>query len=199
MYSFIEYRGIRKINNDLTSGATERRYALLVRRTVPYDKMKRRRKGGRRVDRLGLLIAAVFIALMFADTFICHGWLTGVVVGGAFATLGLILGIQNLLMIRFGRLAPAFVVDHKEEQSDDEINYYPIVEFSDQYGNKVRRKTDAGFGVKRPKVGARVLVRYDPSGKLDCQIMSVIRWIVPLGLLGVGVVVLALNAAKSMR
>ncbi|NLE67957.1 MAG: hypothetical protein GX608_11085 [Lentisphaerae bacterium] len=151
------------------------------------------------VDWRGLLVAAVFIALMYTDFFFCRGWLSGVVVGGVFAVLGVTLGLQNMWMIRVGQLVPATVVDHKEEHNDDEVHYIPIVEFSDRSGRKLRKQTDAGLGVKRPAVGTRVLVRYDPSGRLECQIMSAVRWIIPIGLLAAGVIVLGLTATKYMK
>lgn len=56
------------------------------------------------VDWRGLLAAAVFIAFMYTDFFLCRGWLSGVVVGGVFALLGVTLGLQNLWMIRVGQL-----------------------------------------------------------------------------------------------
>ncbi len=91
------------------------------------------------------------------------------------------------------------MVDHKEEHSDDEVHYIPVVEFSDRFGRKLRKQTDAGLGVKRPAVGTRVLVGHDPSGKLECQIMSAVRWIIPIGLLAVGAIVLGLTATKYVR
>lgn len=161
---------------------------------VRHDEQMERRKRIIGVDWRVLLAAAVFITLMYTDFFLCRGWLSGVVVGGVFALLGVTLGLQNLWMIRVGKLVPATVVDHKEEHSDDEVYYIPIVEFSDHSGRKHRKRTDTGLGVKRPAVGTRVLVRYDPSEKLECQIMSASRWIIPIGLLAVGAIVLALTA-----
>ena len=167
--------------------------------SVRHEEQMKRRKKCIEVDWRGLLVAAVFIALMYTDFFLCHGWLSGVIVGGVFALLGVTLGLQNLWMIQVGELVPATVVGHKEEHSDDEVHYIPIVEFSDRSGRKLRKHTDAGRGVKRPAVGTRVLVRYDPSGKRACQIMGAVRWIIPIGLLAVGALVLGLTATKYVK
>jgi hypothetical protein len=147
-------------------------------------------------DWRGMIVAALFIALMCADCFLCHGWLSGVVVGGVFVLLGVTLGVKNVRMVRIGRLVPATVVDHKMEYSDDKVYYTPVVEFTDQSGRKIRKQTDAGYGIERPAVGTHVLVWYDPSGRLECQIVSAARWFVPIGLFVAGVIVLVLVAAK---
>jgi hypothetical protein len=163
------------------------------------DEQMVRRKRIIGFDWLSLLVAAVFIALMYTDFFLCHGWLSGVVIGGVFALLGVTMGVQNVWMIQVGQLVPATVVDHKEQHSDDEVYYIPIVEFSDRSGQKLRKQTDAGREVKRPAVGTRVLVRYDSSGKLDCQIMSADRWIIPISLLAGGAIVSGLMATEYIK
>ncbi len=152
----------------------------------------------RRLDRQGVLIALAFIALMYVDFFLWRGGPSGLVVGGAFSLLGLALMVQNVRMIRAGRLAAARVVGHEEERSDDDVYYFPVVEFTGLNGQKIRARTDTGYGLKRPPVGARVWVRYDPAGRLACQLTGASRWVVPIVLLTAGAGVLVLVALRSV-
>ena len=143
-----------------------------------------------------VLVVALFIVLVYVDYFLHLDWLLSCIIGGGFTTIGLVLCIQNIWMHRVGRVAQATVVGYAEERSDDEMYYFPIVEFSDQHGRERREKTDAGRGIKKPEVSARVLVKYDPAGKLQCQIIGSARWFIPIGLVVLGGTILTITFMK---
>ena len=89
----------------------------------------------------------------------------GCVIGGVVVLLGLVMIGQTLWMSHFGRIAQGTVVDHKMEEGC----FVPVVEFRDHAGTTRRERTDFGRGVRSPAVDSRVVVMYDPRGKLDCQ------------------------------
>jgi hypothetical protein len=49
------------------------------------------------------------------------------------------------------------------------------VEFRDQKGILRQDTTRSGRGVKRPAIGSRVVVLYDPTGKNDSELDSFLR------------------------
>jgi uncharacterized membrane protein YgcG len=124
------------------------------------------------------IIVAVVVLWHFETVFGCA-------IGGIFVLIGSLMIGQTLWMSRSGQFAQATVVEHEL----DEDCYFPVVEFRDRIGNTRRERTDFGRGTRSPSVGSRVLVMYDPNGTLECQIINVARWVVPLALIAVGVAI----------
>lgn len=87
-------------------------------------------------------------------------------IGGVFFVLALLCLIEDRLRARSGRRAQGTVVDHREEEGC----FFPVIEFLDNGGATRREATRMGRGVERPPVGSRVVVVYDPAGKIGCEI-----------------------------
>jgi len=135
---------------------------------------------------------AVFIA---AAVLLWHSErVFGCVIGGVFVLTGLLLIGRTLWMAHIGQIAQGTVVDHETVEDC----FCPVVEFRDLAGTTRRERTDSGRGVRIPAVGSRVVLMYDPKGKMACQILSFgERWGVPLLVMTIGVIVVALVLGKG--
>jgi hypothetical protein len=88
------------------------------------------------------------------------------VIAGVFFVLAFLCMIEDRLLERSGRRAQGTVVDHRVEEDC----FFPVIEFHDSGGATRREATRMGRGVKKPPVGSRVVVVYDPTGKVGCEI-----------------------------
>jgi hypothetical protein len=87
-------------------------------------------------------------------------------IAAGFFVLALLCVIQDRRLARCGLRTEATVVDH----GLDEDCFFPVVEFQDRDGAIRRAATGLGRGVKKPPLGSRVVVVYDPTGKGGCEI-----------------------------
>ena len=93
------------------------------------------------------------------------------------------IAVQDHLLARYGCRAQGIVVDHVEEEEA----FFPVIEYRDAKGEMTQQKTTTGMGVKRPPVGAQVVVIYDPTGKRGCEIDTFLgRWGVALFVAALG-------------
>lgn len=128
-----------------------------------------------------LPFAVGFIALGVAFMFFPHIALA--VIAGALFLIALIIAAEDHLLVRRGFRAQGVVVDHHAEEDC----FFPVVEFRDRKGTTRRESTKSGSGIKRPSVGSRVVVLYDPHGKMGCEIDSFFRrWGVAIAIGGLG-------------
>jgi len=109
-----------------------------------------------------LVIAFVVVGLGFN---LAPSITMGTIAGVCFV-LALLCMIEDRLLARSGRRAQGMVVDHQVEEGC----FFPVIEFQDNSGATRREATRMGRGVKKPEVGSRVVVVYDPTGKLGCEI-----------------------------
>jgi hypothetical protein len=87
-------------------------------------------------------------------------------IAGVFFVLALLCMIGDRRLARLGQRTRGMVVDHRMEEDC----FFPVIEFQDNDGATRRETTKMGRGVRKPPVGSRVVVVYDPTGKLGCEI-----------------------------
>jgi hypothetical protein len=109
---------------------------------------------------LAIAMITVWIGFYFAPSLT-----TGVIAAALFA-LALLCVVQDRRLAASGRWAQGTVVDHQSEEGC----FIPVIEFQDSDGIVRRDVARSGRGVKRPPVGSRVVVVYDPAGKMGCEI-----------------------------
>ena len=80
------------------------------------------------------------------------------VLWGLFIIYLTIKAIKVIIAIREGKPMTAMVVDYAEEHDDDNISYYPIIEYTDEYGNLRREKLNVSDSQK--EYGERILYLY---------------------------------------
>jgi hypothetical protein len=107
-----------------------------------------------------IAFVAVGIGFIFAPS------ITMGAIAGVFFVLALLCMIEDRRLARSGQRAQGMVVDHRMEEDC----FFPVIEFQDSGGATRREATQMGRGVKKPPVGSRVVVVYDPTGKLGCEI-----------------------------
>ncbi len=109
---------------------------------------------------LVIVFAAGGIGMFFVPSTV---W--GAIAAVLFA-LALLLFIRDRLLARSGRRVQGVVVDHQIVEGC----FIPVIEFWDYEGRIRREATGSGGGVKKPPVGSRVNVLYDPAGKRGCEL-----------------------------
>jgi len=87
--------------------------------------------------------------------------ITSGVIAAVLFGLALLCVVQDRRLALVGQRAHGVVVDHKLEEDC----FFPVIEFRDRDGRTRREATKMGRGVKRPPVGSRVAIIYDPTGK----------------------------------
>lgn len=80
------------------------------------------------------------------------------VLWGLFIIYLTVKAIKVIIAIREGKPMTAMVVDYAEEHDDDNISYYPIIEYTDEYGNLRREKLNVSDSQK--EYGERILYLY---------------------------------------
>ena len=80
------------------------------------------------------------------------------VLWGLFIIYLTVKAIKVIIAIREGKPMTAMVVDYAEEHDDDNISYYPIIEYTDEYGNLRREKLNVSDSQK--EYGERELYLY---------------------------------------
>src|SRR5215467_3405862 len=104
---------------------------------------------------LVLAFCAAGVGFTFAPS------ITSCVIAGVFFGLALLCLVQDRRLALAGQRLHGVVVDHKLEEDC----FFPVIEFQDRDGRTLREATRMGRGVKRPAVGSRVTIIYDPAGK----------------------------------
>lgn len=97
-------------------------------------------------------------------------WRVHSITAGAMAAvlfaLALLMFIGDRLLARSGRRVQGVVADHQAVEE----SFVPVIEFHDNAGNLRREATGSGLGGRKPPVGSRVIVLYDPAGKRACEL-----------------------------
>jgi Protein of unknown function (DUF3592) len=89
---------------------------------------------------------------------------------GAIAVVLFVLALFCVVLDKrlalLGQRVQGVVVDHKLEEDC----FFPVIEFQDRDGRTRREATNMGRGVKKPPIGSRVMIIYDPIGKGGCEV-----------------------------
>lgn len=80
------------------------------------------------------------------------------VLWGLFIIYLTVKAINVIIAIREGKPMTAMVVDYAEEHDDDNISYYPIIEYTDENGDLRREKLKVSDSQK--EYGERILYLY---------------------------------------
>ena len=80
------------------------------------------------------------------------------VLWGLFIIYLTVKAIKVIIAIREGKPMTAMVVDHVEEHDNDNISYYPIIEYTDENGDLRREKLNVPDSQK--EYGERILYLY---------------------------------------
>lgn len=109
---------------------------------------------------LVIVFATCAVGMFFAP-FIIWGAIATVLWG-----MAVLMFIQDRLLGRSGRRVEGVVVDHQAVEDC----FIPIIEFWDYEGKIRREAARTGTGERKPPVGSRVVVLYDPTGKRGCEL-----------------------------
>jgi hypothetical protein len=120
--------------------------------------------------------------------------------GAGVAWLGCVMGLKSRQLVSGGRRTTGRVVDLQgDSSSDGGTVYYPIVEFSDARGSKLRVKGSVGSAPAAFKLKEQVPVYYDPAHPEGAQIGTFGQlWLFPCILIGMGVVFITIGLATAV-
>jgi hypothetical protein len=115
------------------------------------------------------------------------------VVGVGLIILAVVLFVRRLSALLRGASAVGTVQGHEARTMDEQVHYFPVVEFTDSTGNRHRFTSVAGGSDKTPVIGTTVRVRYMASDPKNAYIESFLHmWAGPLGCVALGVGALAM-------